>query len=58
MDKVATKKEIEDLHKLHEVDHDACKKRVREMIAKLDPATKVSSVFGENGLKSKIQEKL
>ncbi|PAV82020.1 hypothetical protein WR25_03049 [Diploscapter pachys] len=40
MEKVATKKEIEDLHKLHEVDHDACKKRVREMIAKLDPTTK------------------
>ncbi|CAO4380247.1 unnamed protein product [Caenorhabditis nigoni] len=35
MDDVATKEEIESLHKLHHVDHGACKKKVREFIAKL-----------------------
>uniref|UniRef100_A0A1I7UFX5 DUF148 domain-containing protein n=1 Tax=Caenorhabditis tropicalis TaxID=1561998 RepID=A0A1I7UFX5_9PELO len=35
MDDVATKEEIESLHKLHHVDHGACKKKVREFIGRL-----------------------
>nr|AAR89638.1 nematode polyprotein allergen related, post-translationnally cleaved, the diverse 14.5 kDa cleavage products bind lipids and retinol (51.7 kD) (npa-1) [Caenorhabditis elegans] len=35
MDDVATKEEIEGLHKLHHVDHGACKKKVREFIGRL-----------------------
>nr|AAD01632.1 ladder protein [Caenorhabditis elegans] len=35
MDDVATKEEIEGLHKLHHVDHGACKKKVPESIGRL-----------------------
>ncbi|EGT39419.1 CBN-NPA-1 protein [Caenorhabditis brenneri] len=35
MDDVASKEEIESLHKLHHVDHGACKKKVREFIGRL-----------------------
>ncbi|CAI2353246.1 unnamed protein product [Caenorhabditis sp. 36 PRJEB53466] len=35
MDEVATKEEVESLHKLHHVDHGACKKKVREFIGRL-----------------------
>ncbi|CAB3397812.1 unnamed protein product [Caenorhabditis bovis] len=35
MDDVASKEEIESLHKLHHVDHASCKKKVREFISRL-----------------------
>ncbi|CAD6196076.1 unnamed protein product [Caenorhabditis auriculariae] len=35
MERVASKEEIEALHKMHETDHDGCKKRVREYIKRL-----------------------
>ncbi|CAI5452626.1 unnamed protein product [Caenorhabditis angaria] len=35
MDEVATKEEIENLHKLHHIDHGACKGKVREFISRL-----------------------
>lgn len=43
MDDVASAEEIASLHKMHETDHDGCKKKVREFIERLPASKKVSS---------------
>ncbi|KAJ1362199.1 DVA-1 polyprotein [Parelaphostrongylus tenuis] len=43
MEDVASAEEIANLHKLHETDHDACKKKVRELLGRL-PAEKKEEV--------------
>ncbi|KAE9412061.1 hypothetical protein Angca_002954, partial [Angiostrongylus cantonensis] len=43
MEEVASAEEIAALHKMHETDHDACKKKVREFIGRL-PAEKKEEV--------------
>ncbi|XGW05352.1 hypothetical protein V3C99_016038 [Haemonchus contortus] len=40
MDDVATEEEIAALHKMHETDHEGCKKKVREFIERLPEAKK------------------
>ncbi|PIO77424.1 phage protein, HK97 gp10 family [Teladorsagia circumcincta] len=44
MNDVATEEEIAALHKMHETDHDGCKKKVREFIERL-PETKKDEVL-------------